>query len=115
MMSAGDRKILEDGTEELLDYLMDNELEAKKGDRLYFIALSLDGISEALSGCLPPDSSDEEVVLAGIMEVISAFGRFGLAVLDKKKDPFSRLDEATRSVASMAKYFAAEKAEETPE
>jgi hypothetical protein len=113
IMSAADEKIFDDGTEKLLDDLMDKELEDKKGDRIYFIALSLDGISETLSVSMPPDSSDEEAVLAGIMEVVSAFGRFGLAVLDKKKDPFSRLEEATRSVASMTEYFAAKKAEET--
>lgn len=90
-MAAKDPSLINDDS---FDEIIRREQAEKHGDRIYYIVLCWDAwVPEA--GIIMNDE-EEALVENKLMEISSALGRFGLAVLDKKKDPFSRLEEADR-------------------
>jgi hypothetical protein len=108
MMVAKDPKIFSDDFKE---DPIEIALEEKGCDRVYFIALSIRQMVEKYSPLIPSGISDKEIIDSGFMDLFAAFGQFGLAILNKRKDPFARLEKADRILISAVKYFEAKKAD----
>jgi uncharacterized membrane protein len=110
MMATRDPVILKEEFNDRFEKLMDEIVEEKKGDRFYFIAITFKKIGDTIEAPSVSELSEEEVLEAGFLDVVSAIARFGLAVLNKKKDPFARIEEAKRLSVRMMKRLEAEKA-----
>lgn len=103
-MAARDDSLIGD---DQFDNFIRRELEERRGDRIYYVALCMDAW-KPLSDLFITDE-EAEWVRAELMEICSAFGRFGLAVLGKRKDPFSRIEEADRIADLMKKKLEAKR------
>ena len=103
-MAAKDQALIED---ESFGRIITKETYEKRGDRIFFIAACFDAWLPQAG--ITIDDNEEECVRYELLELASAFGRFGLAVLDKKKDPFSRLEEADRIAALIKKKLEAKR------
>ncbi len=110
MMATRDPAILKEEFNDRFEKLMDEILDAKEGDRFYFIVTTLKKIGDTFEAPSISEVSEEEVLEAGFLDVVSAIARFGLAVLNKRKDPFSRIEEARRLSVRMIKRLEAKKA-----
>ncbi|MCX6758850.1 MAG: hypothetical protein NTX14_04020 [Candidatus Nealsonbacteria bacterium] len=97
-LAARDPILADDDT---IDKLIEREMEEKRNDRIYYVVLCLDALAPIAGVTINDD--EEDLVKAELLGIGSAFGRFGLAVLNKKKDPFSRLEEANRIALSIKK------------
>ncbi|HOX29713.1 MAG TPA: hypothetical protein P5080_00240 [Candidatus Paceibacterota bacterium] len=103
-MAAKDPGLIEDDS---FGRIITKETYEERGDRIFFIATCVDAwLSQA---GITIDDNEEECMRYELLELASAFGRFGLAVLDKKKDPFSRLEEADRIAALIKKKLDAKR------
>lgn len=102
-LAAKDPSLLDDDS---IDKIITRELEEKRNDRIYYIVLCLDAWAPA---GITINDDEEDLVKEELLEIGSALGRFGLAVLNRKKDPFSRLEEASRLSASIKEKIEAKR------
>lgn len=102
-LAAKDPSLLDDDS---IDKIITRELEEKRNDRIYYIVLCLDAWAPA---GITINDDEEDLIREELLEIGSALGRFGLAVLNRKKDPFFRLEEASRLSASIKEKIEAKR------
>jgi hypothetical protein len=103
-LAVKDPNLLDD---DAINKIIAREMEEKRNDRIYYVVLCLD--AWASIGGIFINDDEVELVNYELLAVGSAFGRFGLAVLKKKKDPFSRIEEASRISVSIKKKIEAKR------
>ena len=103
-LAVKDPNLLDD---DAINKIIAREMEEKRNDRIYYVVLCLD--AWASIGGIFINDDEVELVNDELLAVGSAFGRFGLAVLKKKKDPFSRIEEASRISVSIKKKIEAKR------